>query len=89
LAPVGLTEYLREKADQTAIQQQHQMQQLEIETLERKIKTPLDTRNKLTGNIGLSETPICCDPVHIFRLMKNIKSLCFYCIFLTEGDSLC
>jgi len=30
LAPVGLTEYLREKADQTAIQQQHQMQQLEV-----------------------------------------------------------
>ena len=47
LAPVGLTEYLREEADQTAIQQQHQMQQLEIEGLKRKIEALLDTRNKI------------------------------------------
>ncbi|MDC1480502.1 hypothetical protein N8214_13880, partial [Pseudomonadales bacterium] len=47
LAPVGLTEYLREEADQTAIQQQHQMQQLEIEALKRKIEALLDTRNKI------------------------------------------
>jgi hypothetical protein len=42
-----LTEYLREEADQTAIQQQHQMQQLEIEALKRKIEALLDTRNKI------------------------------------------
>ncbi|MDB2542814.1 hypothetical protein N9X45_03105, partial [Pseudomonadales bacterium] len=47
LAPVGLTEYLREEADQTAIQQQHQIQQLEIEALKRKIEALLDTRNKI------------------------------------------
>lgn len=47
LAPVGLTEYLREEADQTAIQQQHQIQQLEIEALKRKIEALLDARNKI------------------------------------------
>jgi len=33
--------------DQTAIQQQDQMQQLQIEAVERKIETLLDTRNKI------------------------------------------
>ena len=33
--------------DQTAIQQQNQMQQLQIEAVERKIETLLDTRNKI------------------------------------------
>ena len=33
--------------DQTAIQQQNQMQQLQIETVGRKIETLLGTRNKI------------------------------------------
>ena len=44
LAPVGLTEYLREDADQTAIQQQHRAQQIEIEQLERQIEVLLEAQ---------------------------------------------
>jgi hypothetical protein len=33
--------------DRTAMQQQDQMQQLQIETVERKIEALLDTRNKI------------------------------------------
>ena len=44
--------------DQKTIQQQYQMQQPKIGIAKGKIETLLDTRNKLTGFIGLGKGPI-------------------------------